>query len=450
VARVNPTTAAAASPRCYEDTVDMMTLLRELAPLHRTLACRATDRALEIISGVVPEARIEGVPSGSKAWTWTIPKRWELESATIRAGGKVLVDARDHHLHVINYSQPFRGTVSRQELLRHLHTKPDRPQAIPFRFSYYTPDWGFCVPHAWLDRFAAQEYEVEIRARFEDGPLNVLSARLPGRHLETLILSANICHPTQVNDSLTGVAAVVDVFRRLAARPERKYSYLLLVAPEMIGSIAFLSRHPEVIEDAVGAVCTEMLGTGGALVLQRSRRGDTYWDGLLQEALEASGLPHRSVPFIQSASNDERVLDSPGVDIPTPSMTRYPYPEYHSSDDNIGLIDEARLREGRDVLQSFIDLAEADYVPVLCQPGPIFLSGYGLYPDWYKDPSLWPMLESFNDVMYALDGRLSVAQIAHKLGRRFGTVRYWTDAFASKDLLTRNEFFLRRPEPRPG
>lgn len=428
----------------------MMALLRELAPLHRTLACRATDRAFEIISALVPEARVEGVPGGSKAWTWTIPKRWELESATIRAGGEVLVDAREHYLHVVNYSQPFRGTVKRDELLRRLHTLPQRPGAIPFKFSYYAPDWGFCVPHAWLDRFAAQEYEVEIRARFEDGPLNTLSARLPGRHPETLILAANICHPTQVNDSLTGVAAAVDVFRRLSARPGRKYTYLLLVVPETVGSVAYLSRHPEVVESAVGAVFAEMLGTAGDLVLQRSRHGDTYWDGLLQEVLTASGLPHRTVPFLKSASNDERVLDSPGVDIPTPSMTRYPYPEYHSSDDNIGLIDEAQLREGRDALQSFIDLAEADYIPVLRQPGPVFLSGYGLHPDWYKDPSLWPMLESFNDVMYALDGRLSVAQIARKLDRRFEAVRYWTDTFASKDILTRNEFFLRRPEPHPG
>lgn len=424
--------------------MDMMALLRALAPLHRSLACAATDEAFEILLREVPGARIESLPSGSKAWTWTIPQRWELESATVRAGGKTLIDAKEHHLHAVNYSQPFKGTVTRKELLAHLHTNPKRPNAIPFMFHYYKKDWGFCVPHSWLKRFKAPSYDVEIRARFDDGPFKTFSAFLPGRRSETIVLASNICHPTQANDSLTGVAAAVDVFKTLAARKERKYSYLLLVVPETVGSVAYLSRHPEIIKDCVGAVFTEMLGTQGPLVLQKSRRGDTYWDALLGAALEGSGLKHKTVGWLESASNDERVFDSPGVDIPTPSMTRYPYPEYHSSDDHVGLIDAKRLAEGRDVLQAFVDLAEDDYIPVLNQPGPVFLSGYGLHPDWRKDPKLMPMLRAFNAVMYALDGRRSVVALARALGRPVSQVRYWTDAFASKGLLTKKELIAVR------
>jgi aminopeptidase-like protein len=421
------------------DAVDMMALLRDLAPLHRTLACTDTDRSFRILAEVVPGAIIESYPTGSAAWTWTIPQRWELRRATIRDGARILVDSDEHHLHCVNYSQPFRGRVSREELLRHIRTNPERPSAIPFAFAFYQDTWGFCVPHERLGEFTAEAYDVEIDCHFENGDFNVLTALAPGRHEEEFILCANICHPTQVNDSLTGLAAAVDVFVRLAARSERKYSYRLLVVPETIGSLAYLSRHPEVIERAVGGFFCEMLGTGGEFVLQATRLGNTYWDHLAAEALRVTGHPYRRAGFMKSAANDEKCLDSPGVDIPTVSVTRYPFPEYHTSDDCLGLIDPAMQREGRDVLQAMVDLAESDYVPVLNQPGPIFLSGHGLYPDLRSDPSLEGIMNAFYDVMYALDGTASVCELANRLGRPVWEVAYWTDAFASKGLLTRRD-----------
>ena len=121
--------------KCYKDKIDMMALLGKIAPLARTLANNDTDKALQIVADVLPGAVIEGFPSGSKAWSWTIPQRWEISGATIKANGETLVDAAWNPLHVINYSQPFKGTVTHAELVKHLKTHPKRPQAIPFSFS---------------------------------------------------------------------------------------------------------------------------------------------------------------------------------------------------------------------------------------------------------------------------------------------------------------------------
>ncbi|UOG65273.1 DUF4910 domain-containing protein [Leptospira noguchii] len=399
--------------KLYKDKIDMMSLLRKITPLARTIANNDTDKALQMLTEFLPGAFIEGFPSGSKAWSWTIPRRWELDGATIRANGETLVDVAWNPLHVIDYSQPFKGTVEREELLKHLHTIPERPQAIPFVFSFYEPVWGFSIPHDWLSRFTSDTYEVEINSRFDDGNLNTLSLLIPGDSEETFVICSNICHPTQVNDSLTGVAVTLDIASRLLARERRKYSYLIMVVPETIGSIAYLSNHPEIINTSIGGFFSEMLGTNGPLVGQRTRRGDTYWDKILEDVLTNSNLPNKIVSFLKSACNDEKVLDSPGVDIPTFSLTRFPYPEYHTSDDNIELIDVERIREARDLLQEIIDLAEEDYIPVLNQPGPIFLSGYGLYPNWRDDPSLIPLWESFFDVMYSIDGVHSVIELAN-------------------------------------
>lgn len=110
-------------------------------------------------------------------------------------------------------------------------------------------------------------------------------------------MCANICHPGQVNDSLTGLAVGAEIFRRLVARPSRKYSYRLLVVPETIGSIAYMSRHPEVMARCMGGFFSEMLGIDGPMVLQATRRGDTYWDLVSRAAMAESGYPWKGVPF---------------------------------------------------------------------------------------------------------------------------------------------------------
>lgn len=428
----------------FVDQIDMLELLSSLAPLNRTLANKDTKKGLNIIKKYLPDSEIEGFSSGSKAWSWTIPQCWELESATIKSNGKTIVDASNNILHVINYSQPFSGTVSKEELLKHLHTYPDRPDAIPFTFSFYEKVWGFSIPHNWLSLFSADSYEIEIKSSLEDGELNVLSYFVPGESNETFIICSNICHPLQVNDSLTGVAVGLDIIKRLRSKDKRKYSYLFLVLPETIGSIAYLSNHPDIIKNSIGGFFSEMLGTDGPLVGQRTSKENSYWNILLEHALEESGLAHSVVDFLKSAANDEKVLDSPGVDIPTFSITRYPYPEYHTSDDNMSIIDIDRLREARDVLQKIIDFAEEDYIPVLKHPGPIFLSGHDLYPDWRNDPSLLPMWLSFIDVMYSIDGLHSVIELATIRNIPISHFFYWTNAFAEKELLIKKPFVLGR------
>lgn len=418
----------------------MMGLLRKIAPFTRTLASIETDLALRSVQDLLPGSVIEGVRSGTKAWSWVIPPRWELKRATIKANGVTLVDSDWSILHVINYSQPFSGIVAHDELLKHIKTNPNRPDAIPFSFNFYEPVWGFSMPHSWLNRFTAESYEVEIDASFEEGNLNTLSLYIPGENKETFIVCSNICHPLQVNDSLTGVAVAVDIANRMLRRASRKYSYLVMVVPETVGSIAFLANHPEVIKLSIGGFFSEMLGTSGPIVGQRTRRKDTYWNLLLENALSQSGLAYKMVDFMKSASNDEKVLDSPGVDIPTFSITRSPYPEYHTSDDNINLIDIDRLRESRDVLQNIIDLAECDYIPVLNQPGPIFLSGYGLYPDWRENPALLPIWESFIDVMYSIDGIHSVVELSARYDIPIEHYFYWANAFAEKGLLSKKTY----------
>ncbi len=428
----------------YEDEIGIAQFLRELAPLHRTLACQDTDEALSIVCRHLKGARIESFPCGSKAWSWVIPPRWELKRGTISANGKVLVDSDWHHLHVVNYSQPFKGKVSHDDLMRKIFHYAHLPDSIPFIANFYKKDWGFCIPHDWLSRFNQEFYDVELDATFEIGNFNLASFFLPGEFNETFVICSNVCHPTQVNDSLTGLAVAIDIARRLQKRKSRKYSYLILAVPETIGSVVYFAHHADAIQKCIGGFFCEMVGTNGPFVLQTTRRGNSYWDAAMKQVLSDSDQSFQVEPFLKYTGNDEKVMDSPGVDIPTFSLTRTPYPEYHSSKDNIQLIDEVQIRKARDILQSFVDIVETDYIPQLNQPGPIFLSGYDLYPDWVENPNLLPKWHSFRDVMYAIDGISSLVEIAAKIQRPLSHVRYWCDAFAQKNLLSKKNHRVTR------
>jgi aminopeptidase-like protein len=183
-----------------------------------------------------------------------------------------------------------------------------------------------------------------------------------------------------------------------------------------------------------------MLGNENTHCLQYTRAGDTYWDKVVRAELTDSNIEFRTAQFLQSAANDEKVMDAPGVNIPTFSITRYPYPEYHTSDDNESLINRDMLQESCELFCRIFSRFERDYIPVYISHGPVCLSEHGLYPNWYKDPSMADKWEGFLKVMYALDDKLSCEELAFKLELPIDVVLYWTDAFAEKGFVQPREF----------
>lgn len=426
---------------------DVMALLRRVAPLSRTLVHEDNERALQMIGEALPAFGVERFPSGRQVWTWRVPDRWRVKEARLEdaATGELLWDGLCHPLATVNYSLPFDGVVDREVLASHLFSAPQRPRAIPFVYRFFNRDWGLCVPD---DRRATilerQRFGVRIVTDEGPGDLLVGICTLPGEREEEFLVVSDICHPGIANDSISGAVAAVDLARHLAARRRRKYTYRFLFLPETIGSVAYLSHHPEVVERAVGGFFCEMLGNRNSHCLQFTRQGNTYWDRIAHATLKDAGGSFRTAPFLKSAANDEKVLDAPGVNIPTISLTRYPYPEYHTSDDNADMINPALLRESCRLIRTLFERIEDDYVPRYLQRGPVCLSENGLYPDWYRDPSLVPVWEGFLKVMYALDDRRSCEDLAADLDVPVAVVRYWADAFIERGFAEARPRVVRR------
>ena len=94
---------------------------------------------------------VKSYPCGLEAWTWEIPPRYEVKKAQLLAGGEVVVDFQDHPLHLVSYSQPIEKEMTWPELEPHLHYSKERPDAIPWKYSYYKKDWGFCLSKTLYD-----------------------------------------------------------------------------------------------------------------------------------------------------------------------------------------------------------------------------------------------------------------------------------------------------------
>ncbi len=124
----------------------MLDLIHELWFLKRDILSDDFDRALSRLGDELPMT-IHEYPTGEPCWTWRVPEKWTCRQAYLETlDGRRLLDYADHPLHVVSYSLPYDGVVSRDELLRHLHVHPRLPEAIPFVFKYYERDWGLCAP----------------------------------------------------------------------------------------------------------------------------------------------------------------------------------------------------------------------------------------------------------------------------------------------------------------
>lgn len=125
---------------------EMHTLVERLYPLCRSITGDGVRATLEIVGEYLP-LRTHEVPTGTQVLDWTVPQEWNIRDAYVAdpAGNRV-VDFAASSLHVLGYSVPVSATMPLAELRGHLHTLPDHPSWVPYRTSYYQPEWGSAWP----------------------------------------------------------------------------------------------------------------------------------------------------------------------------------------------------------------------------------------------------------------------------------------------------------------
>ena len=411
--------------------------VRALYPLCRSITGEGVRQSLRLLQGLAPIALHE-VPSGTAVLDWVVPKEWTLRSARLLGpDGQVVADAARLNLEVLNYSAPFRGTVSLEELEPHLHSLPEAPALVPYRTSYYREEWGFCLPHAVRSALRPGRYGVEIDTTLAEGSLTYGEAVVPGATDEEVLISTHVCHPSLANDNCAGMAMVAVLARIVGAlRPRRTHRFLFV--PGTIGAITWLARNRERTARVAGGLVAACVGDAGRLTYKRSRRGTADVDRAALHVLRHAGVDHEVRDFTPYGY-DERQYCSPGFDLPVGSLTRTPYgeyPEYHTSGDTPALVRPESMVDTLRRYLEVLEVLEGNGTWVNTAPfGEPQLGRRGLYGSVGGKSHARAEQMAMLWVLNLSDGRHSLLDVAERSGLRFTEVRRAARALEGAGLL---------------
>ncbi|MEW2219692.1 DUF4910 domain-containing protein [Streptomyces sp. NPDC006990] len=429
---------------------EMYALVERLYPLCRSITGDGVRATLEIVGEHLPLQTHE-VPTGTRVLDWTVPQEWNIREAYIAdSTGRRVVDFADSSLHVLGYSVPVSATMPLAELRAHLHTLPDHPSWVPYRTSYYAPEWGFCLAQDTLDALPDGMYEVRIDSTLTDGHLTYAEHVVPGQVADEVLVSCHVCHPSLANDNLAGIAVATFLARALAERTPW-YTYRFLFAPGTIGAITWLARNtdrvqgpsPARAEPGAGGQVEHGLvlacaGDRGGLTYKQSRRGDAEIDRVLRHVLRTSERPHRITEFTPYGY-DERQFCSPGFDLGVGSLCRTPYagyPEYHTSADNLDFVTPEAMADTLAVCREAFAVLDRNRRYVNLSPyGEPQLGRRGLYESLGGRSDAKQAQLAMLWVLNLSDGAHSLLDVAERSGLPFGTVAVAADALHEAGLI---------------
>ena len=418
----------------------MYALASELFPICRSISGNGVRETLHALRQRIPLDLCE-IPSGTRVLDWTIPDEWNITDAYIAtAAGQRVVDFRASNLHVVSYSEPMQANMTLAELSPHLHTHPGSQEWVPYRTSYYSRNWGFCLSQTQLAGLGDGPFDVVVDSTLEPGSLTYGELYVPGEQKQEVLLTTHICHPSLANDNLSGIVLLTELAATLAAAPHR-LSYRFLFIPGTIGSIAWLAGNESIVPRIIAGLVVACVGDSGPISYKRSRRGDTVVDkaGMHVASHVADGRVLEFIPW----GWDERQFNSPGFDLPVGCLTRSlegEFPEYHSSADDLELIRPEHLEEALSAALTIVDILERDRAYLNLAPkGEPQLGSRGLYrglggadPGTRQLALLWVLNQS--------DGTHSLLDIAERSRMAFDDLAEAAQDLVDAELLSEGDW----------
>lgn len=418
----------------------MKDLLEKLYPLNRNFCSDEYEKAISILQKELPFKKVV-ISSPKRHNGWELPPKWDLIEGKIFFRSKCIFSC-DHPLKIIGLSQPFSGKVSLQELKKHLHFDHRFHDAIPYHFrqSYRPWDrtWGFCVSKDFFDSLEEGEYEVSIKTKESPGNLSVLEYCHSGLSPITFSFVAHLDHPGMANDDLAGVVVGVELFKQIS-KLSTKFSYKLVLLQEIIGSEFYLSQNDK--QNLFEGLFLEMLGSKTPLSLQASRTAESCLEKALEETLIEKKIPFKKGPFKSIVCNDEIIWEAHGI--PMASLSRFPYPEYHSSKDNPDIICPSALNEALDLLKHTISKIEMSTliekkfqgVPCLSHPDLSLYVDPGERAFGTEKNGVNTQLRALMDRIPTLDRPIFIEQLAVEFQLEKEEIREYLKKWEEKSLL---------------
>jgi aminopeptidase-like protein len=210
-----------------------------------------------------------------------------------------------------------------------------------------------------LDTLQDEEYDVFIDSTLKDGYLTYGEYLIKGELEDEFLISCHSCHPSLCNDNLSGMGVTTYLAKHLSQRKLR-YSYRFLFIPGTIGSITWLSINEDTVRRIKHGLVVACVGDPGKMHYKKTRRGNAEIDYAVSHVLKHSGGDYEILEFSPDGY-DERQYSSPGFDLPIGNLSRTPhgrYPEYHTSADNLGLMNAESLADSFAKYNEIIEVIE--------------------------------------------------------------------------------------------
>ncbi|MDE0745721.1 MAG: DUF4910 domain-containing protein, partial [SAR202 cluster bacterium] len=257
------------------------------------------------------------------------------------------------------------------------------------------------------------------------------------------------CHPSMANDNLSGVLATAYLAKQMIAEGKPEYSWRFVFVPETIGAIAYLNHNEQIMKNLLGGFVISCCGGKGRLGHKESFVGNHLVDRAVRLAFRDQEIEPVRYPFTPDGS-DERQYSSPGFRIPVTTITKdkyYEYSEYHTSLDNLDLVNGAQILEAIRVYQHAIEILDSnEQIKSKVPFGEPQLSSRGLYPttggainqkssSFKLDHKEVENIDLLTWVMFLADGDTDLVSIAEQSGHRFRDLKEMIAILRSQDLI---------------
>jgi aminopeptidase-like protein len=403
---------------------------------NRTIVSRDIEPILRDVEALIGlPLTLHRFPTGADYGTWVVPPRWDVREAWLKdPDGAVVASYREHPLFLAPYSKPFSGRLTFAELKPHLRHHPTQANAffyehrLAYDFRRRLNEWIITVPGERMATARDGFYQVHIDVDVAAGEMLVGDIAIAGKSGDTIALLTDYCHPGQVNDSFSGILAMIDVMRDLAAGAQPHHTIRLFMFCETFGSVALLQSRPDYARSIKLAIFSEFVGWG------RNWRVTARKDPALlscQLAAEATRtFAHvQHDPLFTGFGNDEIVFDY--AQIPSMSVQMNECDEYHGSNDHPDRLDQGNLDFARDLILHLVRVADRNEVLQFDQIVPIYQSRFGLYVDSFDRRKEFLAQRA---IMYGIRDRKALLEIANQCDVPFAVVRALADRLVNLKL----------------
>lgn len=373
----------------------MKEIIERLYPINATLLGEGYDERLKILQEYIDLDILE-FKTSEEFGTWKVPEEWVIRDAWVKYKGKKIISFKKNPLSLVTYSNPFKGTITKEELIKHLHYAEG---VRPHVFKFYDRNWGFCVTEEFKKGLEDGEYEVFVDSEFKEGTMKIGVHTIPGVTNREIVLFAHLDHPYQANDNLSAVACLVD----LAKKIKSDYTIKLVFCPETIGSIAY--AYSQDISKVEFVIAVDICGNKNSILFQKSFDGNARINKVVHCALQIQGEQYRKAQFRAVIGSDESHFNDPRFGIPGILLTTHPYKEYHTDEDTPDKIHYETIEKVQNLILKIVEIYEKDFVPVRNFSGLLMRSRYGI-----QSPA--PQLNlNYDYFFYSMDGKKSLAEL---------------------------------------